>query len=185
MTASLISTALQIAGPIAQIFVTPAFNGCVSAAHGLAVSIFKESSGKMVLLMWSYGVKKPAFREFLSKIWDSNSAYVINAARTRYRLSEIFKYAEFPYPSHMSPTVRVWRGTREVTAKIASLGFSWTTSPNTAHWFATHPDRRGALIVSADISRDDVVNFNNDGGGESEVTIMRPPFSFIEHEVTA
>ncbi|MFP6558546.1 hypothetical protein WJ542_09510 [Paraburkholderia sp. B3] len=87
-----------------------AFSGDPNAALELAVALDNPKRGAVAVAMWDAKIPRPAFRKYLEAVWEHDYARVIGAAGTRRRLATMFRYAAFPLPDFMGPTVRVWRG---------------------------------------------------------------------------
>jgi hypothetical protein len=165
----------QVAESFSLPYVDRAFDGDIEAAKYLVTSLGNNKRGFVAVAMWLAKVERPAFRSFLSAVWEHDHAHLIAAANTR-RLTAMFRYADFPLPPHLPEVVRVWRGTHGITLRDAAQGFSWTVDRDIACWFASRYKGRTAQVITANIPREQIAYFSNDRG-EQEVVLMKPPKS--------
>lgn len=157
-----------------------AFAGDLEAAEVLGALLDSCEGGVVAYAMWKAKVPRDVFRAYLGYVWAHGHLYVIKAAQTRRRLAAMFSYAEFPEPPHLPDTVRVWRGTSQLTKKRAQAGYSWTTDRDVACWFACKggpPDR--IFVLAADVQKQDIA-LSYDGRYEKEVVLLNPPESWID-----
>ena len=157
-------------------YMEAAFNGDVEATGMLTVSLSNDKRGAVAVAMWRAKVKRDAFREYFSSVWEHDHRYVIDAAQTRRTLGYMFRYAAFPIPAELPDVVRLWRGTSKLTIAKAREGYSWTTDRDTACWFAMRfADTNGApLVLTAEVAKSDIALFTN-AREESEALLIRPP----------
>ena len=153
-----------------------AFDGDVEAAFSLSCALENHKRGAVAVAMWRAKVKREAFREYFSSVWEHDHRYVIDAAQTRRTLGYMFRYAAFPIPAELPDVVKLWRGTSKLTIAEAREGYSWTTDRDTACWFAMRfADTNGApLVLTAEVAKSDIALFTN-AREESEALLIRPP----------
>ena len=163
-----------------------AFDGDVEAAFSLSCALENHKRGAVAVAMWRAKVKREAFREYFSSVWEHDHRHVIDAAQTRRTLGYMFRYAAFPIPVELPDVVTLWRGTCKLTIAEAREGYSWTTDRDTACWFAMRfADINGSpLVLSADVAKSDIALFTN-AREESEALLIRPPATVkIDGDVT-
>ena len=153
-----------------------AFDGDVEAAFSLSCALENHKRGAVAVAMWRAKVKREAFREYFSSVWEHDHRHVIDAAQTRRTLGYMFRYAAFPIPAELPDVVELWRGTSKLTIAEAREGYSWTTDRDTACWFAMRfADTNGApLVLTAEVAKSDIALFTN-AREESEALLIRPP----------
>ena len=76
-----------------------AFDGDVEAAFSLSCALENHKRGAVAVAMWRAKVKREAFREYFSSVWEHDHRHVIDAAQTRRTLGYMFRYAAFPIPA--------------------------------------------------------------------------------------
>lgn len=153
-----------------------AFDGDVEAAFSLSFALENHKRGAVAVAMWRAKVKREAFREYFSSVWEHDHRHVIDAAQTRRKLGYMFRYAAFPIPAELPDVVKLWRGTSKLTIAEAREGYSWTTDRDTACWFAMRfADTNGApLVLTAEVAKSDIALFTN-AREESEALLIRAP----------
>lgn len=156
--------------------VDAALGGDVKAAFSLSVALPKHDRGIVAVALWRTKMPLPAFRVFLSSVWQCDHRELIAAAETRRRLASVFRYAAFPLPDALPDTVRVWRGTSKLTLAQSVRGYSWTIDRARAQWFAQRFASRNGnpLVLVADVKKSDIALFTNDRN-EQEAVLMTPP----------
>ena len=166
----------EICEPHEWEYMQAAFDGDVEAAGMLTYRLSNDKRGAVAVAMWRAKVKRDAFREYFSSVWNHDHRYVIAAAKTRRTLGHMFRYAAFPLPADLPDTVTVWRGSSYLPFDDARTGYSWTTDRDLACWFAMRfAGRNGSpLVLTADIAKRDIALFTNDRN-ESEAVLIRPP----------
>jgi len=153
-----------------------ALDGNEEAAMHLAWALRNDRRGELAVALWALKMPVIAYREPLKCVWDHDHQYVVHAAKTRRRLTFMFRYAAFPLPTALPETVRLWRGTSGDAVKEARKGYSWTTNRDTACWFAMrYAARRGLpLVLTVNVAKADIALFH-DEVNEDEAVLMRPP----------
>lgn len=162
-----------------------AFDGDVDAAFSLSNVLENHLRGAVAVAMWRAKVPVPAYRVYLSAVWEHDHRHVIDAAQNRRTLGYMFRYAAFPLPAELPDVVTVWRGTSYLPIGEAKTGYSWSTDRDLACWFAMRfADHNGSpLVLTADIAKRDIALFTNERS-ESEAVLMRPPAARIDGDVS-
>ena len=176
----------ELCAPHEWEYMEAAFNGDVDAAGSLTFRLSNDKRGAVAVAMWRAKVKREAFREYFSSVWEHDHRHVIDAAQTRRTLGYMFRYAAFPIPAELPDVVKLWRGTSKLTIAEAREGYSWTTDRDTACWFAMRfADTNGApLVLTAEVAKSDIALFTN-AREESEALLIRPPATVkIDGDVT-
>ncbi|MBH1979681.1 MAG: hypothetical protein I8H67_15140 [Comamonadaceae bacterium] len=176
----------EICAPHEWEYLEAAFNGDVDAAFSLSCALSNDKRGAVAVAMWRAKVKREAFREYFSSVWEHDHRYVIDAAQTRRTLGYMFRYAAFPIPADLPEVVTLWRGTSKLTIAEAREGYSWTTERDTACWFAMRfADINGSpLVLTAEVAKSDIALFT-DAREESEALLIRSPAAVkIDGDVT-
>jgi len=157
-------------------YVTPAFNGDVQAAFSLSCFLDNADRGAMALAMWQAKIPREAFRAYFAPVWMHDHRRVIEAAQTRRRLADMFRYAAFALPAELPDVVRVWRGSSKLSLEDASKGYSWTTDKDVACWFAMRfaADNGAPLVLAADVPKTEIALFT-DERSEQEALLLKPP----------
>jgi hypothetical protein len=180
LIAQFVSEAVE---PFAEPFVKPAFNGDIEAAELLAHKLDNYQRGEVAVYMWETKVERPAFREFLRLVWEHDHAHLVKAAKTRLRLAAMFRYADFPIPVHLPETIRVWRGTYEITLNEAVKGYSWTIDRDVACWFAMRFGKLYPQVIAADIPTRQIAYFTDKRGEKEVVLTKRPTLAFVDGNI--
>jgi hypothetical protein len=159
----------------------PALNGDVDAAFGLSFALDNQYRGIVAYAFWRCKAPVPAYRAFLSCVWDHDHRYVIAAAGNRRTLRAMFRYAAFPLPADMPEVVRVWRGTSYLSEKESAKGYSWTIDRDIACWFAMRfaDWNNNPLVLAADVPKAEILLYH-DGRGEKEAVLFKPPTYWID-----
>jgi hypothetical protein len=176
----------ELCAPHEWEYMEAAFNGDVDAAGSLTFRLSNDKRGAVAVAMWRAKVKREAFREYFSSVWEHDHHYVIDAAQTRRTLGYMFRYAAFPIPAELPDVVTLWRGTSKLTIAEAREGYSWTIDRDAACWFAMRfADINGApLVLTAEVAKSDIALFTN-AREESEALLIRPPAAVkIDGDVT-
>lgn len=143
----------------------------------LAVMASPQLKGILAVGLWQAKTPPRAYREFLDAVWSKSHGAIIDRARSRKRLAQMFEHASFPIPPDWPETVTVWRGTSQMSATEAAKGYSWTTDRDVACWFAMRFDGNDQrLLLKARVAKAEIKYFSNDRE-ESEALLVRQPKS--------
>lgn len=150
--------------------------GNLDQAFKLASVLDHRERGQMVVKLYKSQVPTAAFAEVLKEAWTMNHWSVTQAAGSRTRLIDLFKYAQFELPDSLPQDVEVWRGVgADVSLRTAARGFAWSTSRSVAAWYALrfYASRNG-LLLRATVHKSHVLFFDNDRQ-EEEVVLSEAP----------
>lgn len=170
----IIQKAQAMAPAHAQQFIAPMFQGDLYAAYALALGLEDKQLGEMAFVFLEGRVPREAFREYLHHAWALSHMGVANGAGSRERLGRLFRYADFPVPDHLPHQLKVYRGTHSISPEVAARGYSWTTDFYKAEWFATRSGKPLPVVISAEISTEDIDLYTN-LRREREVVLIYPP----------
>ena len=156
-----------------------ALNGDASAAQDLIRAVPGQLRGLAVRALLDARVPPEVLRPALRLAWDRSHPSVLAAAGTPRRLVELFRYAAFPIPEHLSELVTVWRGAAGMSKSIAARGVTWTVDRDEACWFACGqaPGFQGngePIVLRAEVPRSDII-YHSDAADKAEIILSRMP----------
>lgn len=160
----------QITPEWGQEYIAGTLAGDPEVASSLIAAMAGPDRADAVLVMYEMKLPKPAFRTALHDVWIHDHGELCGASDLL-TLGCMFDYAEFD-TSALPQVVTVYRGTSGLSQESAEQGLSWTTSRETAAWFAMrHADRYGKpLVLRTEVHRDCVL-MHTDAREESEVLL--------------
>lgn len=121
----------------------PVSRSAVLAASNMVRQCAHADRGEMLSTIWSHGPSRAAWSTAFMLAWLGGSGMVVEAARTRARLTRWLDYARLwePLPfvrphvvarEEMTETVTLYRGGLAGAAEPLGGGYSWTGRPEVA-----------------------------------------------------
>ena len=159
--------------PIAEEVLVPGLKGDRKAALQLYGRAPNGWRGWIALAAYYYGTPNPAYRELLRSVWNHDHTHLLHAVGGKRDLvRRMMKEGDFEHPH--SGQIRIFRGYSGNAITRATRGLSWTTSRETACWFARRSATatRKPLVLTAAVDSSDIIFYDNERN-EEEVVLRR------------
>jgi len=169
--------------PYASKHMEPTFSDhSPKAARSLIFAAPNKWRGLIALCAYWIGLPNPAYRNIVGEVWGHDHSQLMGDAKEcRVDVRKIIAAADFPIPA--KGPVSIYRGTAGIDPKTASKGLSWTTSYETACWFACawriNTGKANPLVLKATTNPSELIYWSNDRE-EVEVILRRPPLFEID-----
>ncbi|MFM0673613.1 hypothetical protein [Paraburkholderia sediminicola] len=165
------------ANPAAREYVSRALQGDSTSIKNLFDRLSRKERARFTLEMYRKNAPYFPFAYFLRYTWIYSWYWLIAAAGNYPTVIEMFRFAKFPIPENLGPTVKAYRGTNGISAyESAATGMSWSLNRDIAcHHACDDPlglSDGAPLVIEAEIPREHILMHTSWGAFFNEITVV-------------